>query len=73
LKKLKVPKVVAPPGNKLRLDNGASDTQYWLQTTTEANLVRWEWVQSEYDISRKLPAIFIGIGQTGKARGTRQL
>ena len=50
--------------NKIKIcESEAGETQYWLEVITEANMLSWEKVKSDYEECSELLAIFTSIGK----------
>ena len=50
--------------NKIKIcESEASETQYWLEVTIEANWFPWDKVKSEHEECSELLAIFTSIGK----------
>jgi len=51
--------------NKIRIcESEASETQYWLEVMTEANMLSWEIIKSDHKECSELLAIFTSIGKS---------
>ena len=50
--------------NKIKIcESEAGETQYWLEVITEANMLSWEKIKSDYEECSELLAIFTSIGK----------
>jgi len=51
--------------NKVRIcESEASETQYWLEVITDANMLPWERIKSDHKECSELLAIFTSIGKS---------